>query len=41
MLEYEGLLRKRAKRCRDPNEKVRYLALHSISAGEEITAAAI
>ncbi len=38
--EDEELLRRRAKECRDPNEKIRYFVLHSISTGEEITAAA-
>ncbi len=38
--EDEGLLRRRARECRDPNEKIRYLALHSLSMGTPITEAA-
>ena len=38
--EDEEVLRKKAKGCRDPNEKIRYLALHSISTGRDITSAA-
>ncbi len=38
--EDEEVLRKKAKGCRNPNEKVRYLALHSLSMGTPITEAA-
>ncbi len=37
--EDEGLLKRRAKECRDPNEKIRYFALHFLSIGRSISEA--
>ena len=38
--EDEEILRRKAKECRDPNEKVRYFALHFLSIGRPISEAA-
>ncbi len=35
--EDEALLRRKAKECRNPNEKMRYFALHAISIGDTLS----